>query len=61
MKAIASNGEFIMAGERHVFVPGMTFFAPAGVKHRFENFTSDFSTWVVFWGPQGSEREAKAE
>jgi hypothetical protein len=29
---------------------------PAGKAHRFENFTPDFATWVVFWGPQGGER-----
>lgn len=51
-------GEFVMAGERYSFGPGTAFFVPAGVEHRFENFTPDFSTWVVFWGPQGGERIA---
>jgi mannose-6-phosphate isomerase-like protein (cupin superfamily) len=34
---------------------GDAFFVPAGKPHRFENFTSDFVTWVVFYGPQGGE------
>jgi hypothetical protein len=29
---------------------------PARVAHRFEEFTPDFATWVVFWGPPGGER-----
>lgn len=52
----AGSGEFVMAGERHTFQAGTVFFVPAGVEHRFENFTADFSTWVVFWGPQGGEK-----
>lgn len=51
----SGSGEFVIASERHTFQPGTVFFVPAGVDHRFENFTSDFSTWVVFWGPQGGE------
>jgi mannose-6-phosphate isomerase-like protein (cupin superfamily) len=23
--------------------------------HRFVDFTADFGTWVVFWGPKGGE------
>jgi hypothetical protein len=26
------------------------------VPHRFENFTDDFGTWVIFYGPEGGER-----
>lgn len=50
------SGQFMMAGERHVFGPGTAFFVPAGVEHKFEIFSDDFSTWVVFWGPQGGEQ-----
>lgn len=39
----------------HLAVAGSVFFVPAGVDHRFETFTGDFSTWVVFWGPKGGE------
>jgi hypothetical protein len=27
-----------------------------GVEHRFENFSHDFVTWVVFYGPQVGEK-----
>lgn len=30
-------------------------FVPAGVVHRFEEFTDDFAVWVVFYGPEGGE------
>ncbi|HEV7330174.1 MAG TPA: cupin domain-containing protein [Flavisolibacter sp.] len=30
-------------------------FVPAGAKHHFENFTDDFATWVIFYGPKGGE------
>jgi len=51
----AGRGELVIAGERHLFAPGMVFFVPAHVEHRFENFTLDFVAWVVFWGPKGGE------
>lgn len=30
----------------------------AGAEHRFVEFTPDFATWVVFWGPPGGEAAA---
>jgi hypothetical protein len=33
----------------------MVFFVAAHVEHRFEQFSPDFVTWVVFWGPKGGE------
>ncbi len=50
------RGEIVIAGERHAFEPGMVFFVAAHVEHRFENFSPDFITWVVFWGPKGGEK-----
>lgn len=41
--------------KRIPFGPGDAIFAPAGAVHRFEDFTSDFATWVIFWGPRGGE------
>lgn len=52
------SGIFVMDGERFSFEPGTCFFVPAGIAHRFEQFTPGFSTWVVFWGPQGGETAA---
>ena len=36
--------------------PGSLLFVPALRPHRFTQFTDDFSTWVVFYGPDGGER-----
>jgi mannose-6-phosphate isomerase-like protein (cupin superfamily) len=52
---IAGSGTFVLDGHRHAFEPGTAFFVRAGVIHRFEDFTPDFVTWVVFWGPEGGE------
>ena len=45
--------------ERFPFSPGNAIFAPAGAVHRFENFTDDFETWVVMYGPDGGEMPAE--
>lgn len=54
----AGRGELVVGGQRHACGPGTVLFVPAGVAHRFERFTPDFVTWVVFWGPPGGEGEA---
>ena len=41
--------------ERRRFGPGDALFVPAGAVHRFEDFSADFATWVVFYGPAGGE------
>jgi mannose-6-phosphate isomerase-like protein (cupin superfamily) len=48
-------GEIVIANQRHGAKAGMVFFVPAGTEHRFENFSYDFATWVVFWGEKGGE------
>ncbi|MEM9648252.1 MAG: cupin domain-containing protein [Bacteroidota bacterium] len=53
---ISGSGEFLNDGLRTNFGPGDFLFVPAGVEHRFENFTDDFSTWVFFYGPEGGEK-----
>ncbi|MGZ3889848.1 MAG: cupin domain-containing protein [Mucilaginibacter sp.] len=53
---MSGNGEFVNDGTRHDFGAGDVLFAPAGVEHRFENFTDDFVTWVIFYGPVGGEK-----
>jgi mannose-6-phosphate isomerase-like protein (cupin superfamily) len=57
---VAGSGTFALGRdegtlERRRFGPGDAIFAPAGWVHRFEDFTDDFATWVVFWGPKGGE------
>jgi mannose-6-phosphate isomerase-like protein (cupin superfamily) len=51
----SGTGILVMDGDRHPFSPGTCFFVPAGMVHRFEQFSTDFCTWVVFWGPHGGE------
>ncbi len=41
---ISGTGEFLNDGDRTHFQPGDFLFVPAGIEHRFENFTEDFST-----------------
>jgi mannose-6-phosphate isomerase-like protein (cupin superfamily) len=53
---ISGFGWFVNGEIRHRFEPGQLIFVPAGVVHRFEDFTDDFSTWVLFYGPEGGEK-----
>ena len=53
---VAGRGWFFVEGQRVPFVPGDALFAAAGEVHRFEDFTEDLLTWVVFYGPEGGER-----
>lgn len=47
---------FWLEGRRADVQPGDVLFVPAGAAHRFEEFSQDFVTWVVFYGPTGGER-----
>ena len=47
--------EFINGDDRHAVVIGEVLFVPAGVEHRFVDFSDDFATWVIFYGPEGGE------
>ncbi len=49
---ISGTGTYLRAGERVRFGPGDMLFAAAGEEHRFVEFSSDFATWVLFYGPQ---------
>ena len=51
----SGSGYFVLGDERQPFETGEALFVPAGVVHRFEEFTDDFSAWVVFYGPEGGE------
>jgi mannose-6-phosphate isomerase-like protein (cupin superfamily) len=52
---VRGTGWFVCGSERQRFEPGEVLFAPAGVAHRFEEFSEDFATWVFFYGPEGGE------
>ena len=51
----AGSGTYVYGDERVAFGPGDLLFAPAGVVHRFEDFTDDLALWVFFYGPEGGE------
>ena len=52
---IRGHGRFDNGGEVHAFAAGDALFVPAGRAHRFIEFSDDFATWVVFYGPDGGE------
>jgi len=49
------TGLFFDGAQRHAVEAGSFLFVPAGQSHRFEDFSSDFVVWVVFYGPEGGE------
>lgn len=53
---VSGHGTFFIAGQRERFGPGDFLFAPAGVEHRFEDFSDDLVVWVLFYGAEGGER-----
>ena len=52
---VRGEGWFVCGQSRRRFGPGDLLFVPAGVEHRFEEFTDDLSAWVLFYGPDGGE------
>jgi len=52
---ISGSGNFFNNGETMAFQPGDVLFVQANIEHRFLNFTDDFATWVIFYGPPGGE------
>ena len=55
---VTGSGQFRNGAERHPFGPGDVLFVPAGVTHRFEEFSDDLAVWVFFYGPEGGETPA---
>ena len=47
----SGRGKFTCSGQSTSFEPGDALFVPGGAEHRFEGFSDDFATWVVFFGP----------
>lgn len=60
---VSGTGSFFVGGQRRKFGPGDLLFVPAGMEHRFEDFTDDLQAWVIFYGPEGGEgrREGGSE
>jgi mannose-6-phosphate isomerase-like protein (cupin superfamily) len=53
----SGSGTFVRGDERAPFGPGDVLFVPAKMTHRFEDFSADFATWVMFYGPRGGEQQ----
>lgn len=53
------HGHFNRDGELLECKAGDVLFVPAGMEHRFERFSDDFSTWVIFYGPTGGEKQIR--
>jgi mannose-6-phosphate isomerase-like protein (cupin superfamily) len=49
------RGTAMIGDERQRFGPADALFVPAGLTHRFEDFTDDLAIWVMFYGPVGGE------
>lgn len=52
---VKGTGKFINGDDVVDFQPGDAMFVPAGVEHRFVDFTDDTEMWVIFYGPGGGE------
>jgi mannose-6-phosphate isomerase-like protein (cupin superfamily) len=52
---LSGTGTFFDGKERRTFAAGDFLFVAAGREHRFEDFSDDFATWVLFYGPEGGE------
>lgn len=51
----SGHGRFERGDEVIEFEAGDALFVAAGISHRFVDFSADFATWVVFYGPPGGE------
>jgi len=51
----SGSGTFLLGDSEQGFEPGEVLFVPAGVEHRFSDFSDDFGAWVVFYGPKGEQ------
>src|SRR5262249_58934525 len=55
------EGFFVNGPGRHRFGPGDVLFVPAGVVHRFEDFSAALAVWVFFYGPDGGEAGSESD
>lgn len=52
---VRGNGFFFDGGQRQAVEAGAFIFVAAGQVHRFEDFSTDFTVWVAFYGVEGGE------
>ena len=53
---IKGHATFYRDTEKASCKKGDILFVPAGMEHHFENFSDDFVVWVIFYGPDGGEK-----
>ncbi len=46
---VGGTGTLLIESEKFECAAGDAFFVPAKIRHRFENFSEDFATWVLFF------------
>jgi len=51
----SGHSNFFRNGEVVKCQKGDVLFVPAGMEHRFQNFSNDFATYVIFYGRKGGE------
>ncbi len=54
----SGTGVFRRGEERVPFGPGDFLFVAAEIPHLFEEFSDNFRTWVIFFGPEGGIESA---
>ena len=52
---VQGSGTFVCDQQQQPCGPGDFLFVPAGVEHRFLDFTEELTVWVLFYGPEGGE------
>lgn len=53
----SGSSRFFINGNYSHCKTGDFLFVPAGAEHHFEDFSADFATWVIFYGPKGGENQ----
>ena len=53
---VSGQGRFGLDGVVTPFAAGDALFVPAFTPHHFIDFSDDFATWVIFYGPVGGEK-----
>lgn len=51
----SGSGRFDLEGRIQPVETGEVLFVPAQAQHKFVDYSNDFSTWVLFYGPEGGE------
>ena len=58
---VLGEATFVRDGQSAHVAAGDILYVPARAPHRFEEFSDDFQTWAIFFGPEQAAQEAGAE